>query len=99
MKRTKKVNRFCPHCRKHTEQTVSLAKKKERGSLKHGAIARIKKRGRARGFGNWGRFSRPSKPKMSGKKASKKVDLRFTCSVCKKTSTGTGFRAKKLELK
>ena len=35
-----------------------------------------------------------------GVKSSKKVDLRFTCKECKKTSVQkAGFRAKKIEIK
>ena len=101
MKKPKKVNKFCPFCKKHTEQVISLAKKRDRGTLKHGSIARAKKRGRGVGFGNLGRWgSKPTKPKRAGKKSSKKHDLRFKCSVCNKMTTqGRGKRSKKLELK
>jgi len=35
---------------------------------------------------------------MTGKKMSKKTDLRYTCSVCGKTHMQSkGFRAKKIE--
>ena len=41
-----------------------------------------------------------SKFKMTGKKQSKKVDLRYTCSECKKTFTaGKAWRAKRVEFK
>lgn len=101
MKLLKKVNRYCPKCKKHTPHTISLAKKKERGTMKHGSIQRAMKRGLGRGFGNLGRWgSKPSKTKMGGKKSSKKQDLRFACSICKKTFVPRKtFRAKKLELK
>ena len=103
MKITKKKNRYCKHCKKHTEHSVAQAKKKERGSLKRGSINRARKRGHGRGFGNLGRFgSRPaiSKFKMSGAKSSKKVDLRYKCKECGKSSVQKkGFRAKKVEFK
>ncbi|MFH0936474.1 MAG: 50S ribosomal protein L44e [Candidatus Woesearchaeota archaeon] len=101
MKIPKTMKRYCKHCKKHTEHVVSLAKRKERGALKHGSLLRGKKRGRGVGFGNKGRWgSKPSKPKMTGKKSSKKADFRFTCKVCNKTSTqSAGFRAKKFEIK
>lgn len=101
MKRNKKVRRFCPFCRKHTEQIISVAKKRDRGALKHGSIARANKRGRGVGYGNLGRWgSKPTKPKMTGKKTTKKHDLRFKCSVCGKMHTqNKGRRSKKLELK
>ena len=103
MKIPKKINRYCKKCKKHTEHAVSQAKKKERGSLKRGSINRAKKRGLGRGFGNLGRYgSRPAifKFKMSGAKTSKKVDLRFKCKDCGKSSVqNKGFRAKKVEFK
>jgi large subunit ribosomal protein L44e len=101
LKRNKKTRRYCPFCKKHTEQTVSIAKKRDRGTLKHGSIARAKKRGRGRGYGNVGRWgSKPTKPKRMGKKSSKKHDLRYKCSACNKMSVQAyGRRAKKLELK
>jgi large subunit ribosomal protein L44e len=101
MKIPKTIKKYCKFCKRHTEQVVSLAKRKERGPLKRGSLARGKKRGRGIGFGNKGRWgSKPSKPKMIGKKSSKKADFRFTCKVCNKTSVqGPGFRAKKFEIK
>lgn len=103
MKIPKKTNRYCRFCKVHTEHTVSQAKKKERGSLKKGSINRAKKRGRGRGFGNLGRYgSKPavSKFKMGGAKTSKKVDLRYKCKKCGKSSVQKkGFRAKKVEFK
>lgn len=96
----KSIKRYCPKCNKHTEQAVSFAKKRERGTLKHGSIARANLRGRGVGFGNKGRWgSKPTKPKRSGKKASKKQDLRYKCKICNKTNVQRkGFRAKKLLL-
>ena len=98
MKIKKKMNRYCKHCKKHTEHALSIAKKRDRGTLKHGSIARSKKRGLGKGFGNKGRWgSKPTKPKLSGKKVSKKTDLRFKCSACNKISVQKqGFRTKKL---
>src|SRR3989344_5662391 len=102
MKIPKKTNRYCPFCKKHTEHAVSLAKKRERGSLKKGSLARLEKRGSGKaGFGNKGRFSKKaiSGWKRTGAKSSKKVDLRYTCSKCKKTHVQKqGFRTKKPEL-
>lgn len=101
MKRNKKARRYCPFCKKHTEQTVIISKKRERGSLKHGSIARARKRGRGTGYGNLGRWgSKPTKPKMTGKKTTKKHDVRFKCAVCSKTHVQNhGIRARKMELK
>jgi len=97
----KTVNRYCPTCRKHTEQKVTQAKKKTRGTahpLSWGSRNRIERRGRGKGFGNTGKYSKPAKPKMTGKKQSKKTDFRYECKICKKQSVQRkGFRAKKVE--
>jgi large subunit ribosomal protein L44e len=98
----KTIRRYCPYCKKHTEQKVSLAKKKGRNAgrpMSRGSTIRMRRRGLRRGFGNYGKYSKPPKPKMSGKKLSKKTDFRFTCKECNRTHVqGKGFRAKKIEL-
>ncbi|MEK6904461.1 MAG: 50S ribosomal protein L44e [Nanoarchaeota archaeon] len=99
----KTTNRYCRKCNKHTLHNISISKKRERSSLARGSIQRARKRGLGRGFGNLGRWgSKPpiSRWKMAGAKSSKKTDLRFKCTVCKKTSVQkAGFRTKKLEFK
>jgi len=82
--------------------SVAMAKRGgKRGSLKRGSIARARYRGKGRGFGNLGRYgSKPTKPKMSGVKSSKKIDLRFKCKICGKTHVQkAGIRAKRTEFK
>ncbi|MBU1975836.1 MAG: 50S ribosomal protein L44e [Nanoarchaeota archaeon] len=102
MKKPKAINRYCPTCKKHTEQKLAESKKKGRNAthpLSHGSTHRIKARGQRRGAGNFGRYSRPTKPKMTGKKLSKKTDFRYTCKDCKKTTVQKdGYRAKRIEL-
>jgi large subunit ribosomal protein L44e len=100
MKIKKAIKRYCPKCKKHTEQKVTQAKKKAPSSLSYGSKFRARRRGRARGHGNLGRYSKPaiSQFKMTGRKQTKKTDLRYECSVCKKTSVQNhGIRAKKVE--
>ena len=102
MKLSKIINRYCPYCKKHTEHTVSQSKKKKPSSLSYGSKVRARRRGQARGHGNRGRYSKPaiSQFKMTGKKSTKKTDLRYECKVCKKThAQKQGFRAKKIEFK
>ena len=93
---------YCPFCKKHTEHKVSESKKKARNAahpMSYGSIKRVRARGLRRGAGNQGRYSRPTKPKMTGKKLSKKTDFRYTCKECKKThAQKDGFRAKRVEL-
>jgi large subunit ribosomal protein L44e len=105
MKIPKTTKRLCPSCRKHTEHKLSIAKKRTRGTarpLSRGALSRVKKRGLNRGNGNRGRYSMPpmGKRKQYNKKQTKKTDLRYECSVCKKQHVQRkGIRAKKVEFK
>ena len=92
---------YCPTCKKHTEHKVFEVKKGQPSSLKYGSKVRARLRGKARGFGNLGRYSKPAvtKFKMTGKKQTKKTDLKFQCSICKKYHLQRkGFRTKRLEL-
>ncbi len=100
MKIPKTIRRLCTFCKKHTEQKVSQNKKKTASSLKKGSKYRARLRGRARGVGNLGRYSKPAvtKFKRTGAKSTKKTDFRYTCSVCKKMSQQPyGIRSKKVE--
>ncbi len=107
MKLPKTLKRYCPYCKKHTEHTLTQAKKRTPGSahpMSHGSKARqeLRQRGVGIGQGNKGRYSRKaiSKFKMTGAKTTKKSDLRYTCKVCSKTHTQKkGFRARKIEIK
>lgn len=91
MKFPQKVNVYCPTCGKHTEHVVEIAKRRTRGTLTHGQ--RIFKR-KMRGYGSF-----PKENPGKREKPTRRVDLRFKCSVCgKKTMHGRGFRVKKFEL-
>lgn len=91
MKYPKKVRIFCPYCKKHTEHTVEQAKRRTRGTMTHGQ--RIFKR-KMRGYGSF-----PKENPKGREKPTRKLDLRFKCSVCgKKHTKGKGFRVKKFEL-
>ncbi len=101
MKIPKNVKRLCKYCKKHTEQKVAQNKKRAASALSKGSKFRARKRGLAKGTGNLGRYSKPAvtKFKRTGAKNTKKTDLRYTCSVCKKMSSQpSGIRAKKVEL-
>ena len=100
MKLPKTMHRYCPTCRKHTEQKIAQNKKKAPSYLSRGSKYRARKRGVARGVGNWGRYSKPAvtKFKRTGAKATKKTDFRFTCTVCKKMNIKSkGIRSKRVE--
>jgi large subunit ribosomal protein L44e len=100
MKVPKIKNRLCPFCRKHTEHKVTQNKKRNPRTLTYGSKYRARRRGMARGTGNLGRYSKPpiSKFKRTGAKLTKKTDLRYQCTVCKKKHMQkSGIRAKKVE--
>ncbi len=100
MKKPKSIKRYCPYCKKHTDHNVAASKKKQPRSMSHGSKIRARGRGRARGFGSKGRYSKPAitRWKMTGKKPTKKTDLRYECKVCKKMhNQRTGIRAKRVE--
>ena len=102
MKMPKKVQRYCPYCRKKTEHKVSdVSSGHKRGSLKRGAIGRARKRGLGRGMGNLGKWgSKPAVTKFKRKtKSTKKTNILYTCSVCKKShQQKKGKRTSKLQL-
>lgn len=90
MRFPKTVKTYCIYCRKHTEHSVEVAKKKPRRTLAQGQRRFLRK---LRGYTSFPR------PKPEQEKATKKVDLRFKCTVCgKKHTRGSGWRAKKFEL-
>ncbi|MCD6464362.1 50S ribosomal protein L44e [Candidatus Woesearchaeota archaeon] len=102
MKLPTTMRTYCPYCKKYTKHKVIQVKKKGKGSrhpLSKGGKPRTKRRGLWRGHGNLGRYSKPPKPKMTGKKQSKVVDLRLQCKVCNKQHVKVLPRAKRVEIK
>ena len=100
MKIPKNKKRLCKHCKTHTEHKVGQNKRRTASPLTRGSKYRARKRGLAKGVGNLGRYSKPAvtKFKRAGAKNTKKTDLRYTCSKCKKVSMQSqGIRAKRVE--
>jgi large subunit ribosomal protein L44e len=99
MKIPKKTKRYCPHCKKQTEQRVKLVSTgAKRGTLTRGSIKRAKLRGRGVGIGNKGKWgSKPAVTKFKRKsKTTKKTNIMYTCSVCGKSKyQKKGIRAGK----
>ncbi len=102
MKIPKKINRYCPYCRKKTEHiVVEVSSGHKRSSLKRGSINRAKKRGLGRGGGNLGKWgSKPPISKWKRKtKSTKKTNLLYTCQECKKShQQKKGKRTGKLQI-
>jgi ribosomal protein L44E len=87
MKKPKRIQRYCPYCNKKTEHKVSnVSSGHTRGAMKRGAKERARLRGKNRGYGNLGRYSKPAVAKFKRKtKSTKKTNFMYTCSVCSKS--------------
>ncbi|RMD45271.1 50S ribosomal protein L44e [Candidatus Pacearchaeota archaeon] len=85
MKIPKKVNRYCPFCKKKTEQKIKEPTKQKASSLKRGGKIRIRLRGLWRGIGNKGRYSRMKNQQKRKRKTTKKTNLLYTCTECGKS--------------
>lgn len=95
MKMPRKRSMYCPTCRKHTDHTISIARKRKRGELRKGHRRfrrKVKPGGKTRGGRGF--------PKSSQKreKPTRRPDLRYTCTKCKKSQTKPCIRTKSLEL-
>ena len=90
MKRPRKIQRYCPSCKKHTTQEVERVKKRKASELKAGQRRFRRKTAGIHGF---------PRPKPDGReKPTRRVHLRFVCQTCKKMNDAPGLRAKKFEL-
>ncbi len=86
----KQQRKYCPYCRKHTLHTVEEAKRRQRRTLSKGQRRFLRK---MKGYGSF-----PKENPKGREKPTRKQDLRYKCSECKKKhSIGLGFRVKKLE--
>ena len=98
MKIPKTTKRFCPYCKKKTDQKIKLVSTgSKRGTLTRGSISRAKQRGLGRGIGNKGKWgSKPAVSKFKRKsKTTKKPNIMYTCSVCNKSKYRQGRRNKR----
>lgn len=98
MKLPKKTKRYCPYCRKHTEQKINLVSTGfKRGTLSYGSLSRARARGKARGMGNWGRYSKKAVKswKRKTKTTTRKV-LIYTCIMCNKGKLSKSRRVSKI---
>jgi len=94
MKVPKITTRFCPYCKKRTEQKIDVVGTGfKRGELKRGSITRAKSRGAMPGKGNKGRYSRkaPKYHKRKSKTTTRKV-LIYKCNECKKSKQAKNSR-------
>ena len=95
MKIPKKTIRYCPFCKKRTEQKIDLVSTgNKRGTLKRGSLIRAKQRNAMPGKGSKGKFgSKPAikKWKRKSKTTTRKVVI-YTCKECKKSKHAKNSR-------
>lgn len=99
MKMPKTTKRFCPYCKKRTQQKIKLVGTGfQRGTLTRGSKHRAKRRGLGRGIGNLGKWgSKPAITKNKRKsKTNKKTNIMYTCSGCGKSKYRQGRRNKRV---
>lgn len=91
MLRPRRIQRYCPKCKKHGEHEVERVKKRKASELKQGQRRFRRVTAGYRGF---------PRPKPEGReKATKRVALRYRCKTCKKATQPAAQRAKKFEIK
>lgn len=90
MLKPRKIKRYCPYCKKHTVHDVDKVKKRKAGELKQGQRRFRRVMGGYRGF---------PRPKPEGReKTSKRIALKYKCSICKKSHQPSNIRTKKLDI-
>ena len=89
VKMPRKIMRYRPSAGKHTEHTVERVKKRRASELKWGQRRFRKVTSGYRGF---------PRPKPSGDKPTKRVNLLYRCSETGKAHQPAAQRAKKFEL-
>ena len=86
----KEIKRYCPKCKKHTTQKVSIYKA---GKRRASAIGERRHAEDKKGYGGQ-KFPKLAKPA----KVTKKVTRMLTCPECKKKFNTYGLRIMKFEL-
>lgn len=103
MKFPKELNRYCPYCKKHTAQTVSIAKQRSRSAthpLSRGSQPREYLRGVRGGFGNQGKRSKKGAKDWKRKtKTTKRITVLYLCKACKKMKGAiSAIRSSRIEI-
>ena len=90
MQQPRKIKRYCPTCKKHTEHNVDKIKKRKASELKQGQRRFRRVTSGYRGF---------PRPKPEGReKTSRRISLKYTCVTCKKSHQPPTQRAKKFDI-
>jgi len=90
MKKPRKIKRYCPTCKIHTDHEVERIKKRKASELKQGQRRFRRVMRGYRGF---------PRPKPEGReKTSRRVALRYNCNKCHKIHQPPSIRSKKFEI-
>jgi large subunit ribosomal protein L44e len=90
MQKPRKIKTYCPSCKKHTVHNIEKVKKRKASELKQGQRRFRRVMAGYRGF---------PRPKPEGReKTSRRIAMKLTCSVCKKSYQPPTQRAKKFEI-
>jgi len=90
MQKPRKIKTYCPSCKKHTIHNVEKVKKRKASELKQGQRRFRRVMAGYRGF---------PRPKPEGReKTSRRIAMKLTCSICKKSFQPPTQRAKKFEI-
>ena len=90
MKSPRKIKRYCPKCKKHTLHVIDRVKKRKASELKQGQRRFRRVTQGYRGF---------PRPKPEGReKTTRRLALKYTCEICKKSHQAPGIRTKKFDL-
>ena len=90
MEYPREVKTYCPYCKRHTIHKVEIVKKKPRRTLAQGQRRFLRK---MKGYGSF-----PKENPKGREKPTKRVDIRLRCTVCGKSHSIEGWRAKKFKL-
>jgi large subunit ribosomal protein L44e len=90
MQKPRKIKRYCPKCKKHTVHALEKVKKRKASELKQGQRRFRRVMSGYRGF---------PRPKPEGReKTSRRLSLKYTCDICKKSHQPPSIRSKKFEI-
>ena len=90
MKMPRKIKTYCKYCKKHTDHEVHRIKKKKASEMKQGQRRFRRVMRGYRGF---------PRPKPEGReKTSRRIPLKLTCLICKKSIQPASQRSKKFSI-
>jgi len=91
MRIPKRIETYCPRCRKHTTHTVTLYRKGKERSL---AAGRRRYNRKLRGYGG-----QPKPIQRKTAKTTKKMTVQLSCKDCGYIVQRLGIRLRKMEIK